>query len=86
MVCMAEVEIGALEQDVSAVVQSVAAGETVTITLNGRPAAQMTPVPSSRLDALLASGQARPARRSIADMPAPARWAGIVRGAVRHAR
>ena len=41
MLHMTEVGIQALQQNVTAIVQSAAAGETVTITLNGRPAVQM---------------------------------------------
>jgi len=69
---MSEVGIRALKQNASAVVADAAAGETVTITDRGRPVAQMTAIPSSRLDGLLASGRARPARRRIGDLPAPA--------------
>lgn len=68
---MSEVGIRALKQNASAVVASAAAGETVTITERGRPVAQLTPLPSSRLEGLLASGSARPARRRIVDLPAP---------------
>ena len=35
----------------------------------GRPVAQLSPLPSGRLAALLDSGQARAAKRSIADLP-----------------
>ncbi len=68
---MSEVGIRALKQNASAVVADAAAGETVTITDRGRPVAQMTAIPSSRLDGLLASGRARPARRRLSDLPAP---------------
>ena len=63
----------ALKQNASAVVAEAAAGVEVTITDRGRPVAQLVPISASRLDALLASGRARPARCSIADLPAPAR-------------
>jgi prevent-host-death family protein len=69
---MAEVGIRALKQNASAVVAEVAAGETVTITDRGRPVARMTPIPASRLEALVAEGSARPAARRITDLPAPA--------------
>jgi len=68
---MSEVGIRALKQNASAVVADAAAGETVTITARGRPVAQMTAIPSSRLDGLLASGRARPATRRLSDLPAP---------------
>lgn len=68
---MTEVGIRALKQNASAVVGEAAAGETVTITDRGRPVAQMTAIPSSRLQGLLAAGRARPPRRSIRDLPYP---------------
>ncbi len=68
---IAEVGIRALKQNASAVVANAAAGETVTITDRGRPVAQLTAIPSSRLDGLIASGRARPARRRISELPAP---------------
>lgn len=68
---MAEVGIRALKQNASAVVASAAAGETVTITDRGRPVAQLSAIPSSRLDGLIASGRARPARRRISELQAP---------------
>ncbi len=68
---MSEVGIRALKQNASAVVAGVVAGETVTITDRGRPVALMTAIPSSRLEGLLESGRARPARSGFADLPAP---------------
>ena len=68
---MSEVGIRALKQNASAVVAGVAAGQAVTITDRGRPVARMTAIPASRLEGLLESGEARPARRRIADLPAP---------------
>jgi len=68
---MGTVGIRALKQNASAVVAEAAAGETVTITDRGRPVAQLTPIPASRLQALLASGRARGARRSMEALPAP---------------
>lgn len=68
---MSEVGIRALKQNASAVVAEAAAGETVTITDRGRPVAQMTAIPKSRLHALIERGRARPPRRSLADLPAP---------------
>jgi prevent-host-death family protein len=69
---MREVRIGELQQNAAAVVGEVAAGHTVTITDRGRPVAQMTPVPKSRLQALIDSGRARPARRRLTELAAPA--------------
>jgi prevent-host-death family protein len=68
---MAEVGIRSLKQNASAVVAHAASGETVTITDRGRPVAQMTAIPSSRLQGLLDAGRARSARRNITALPAP---------------
>ena len=68
---MAEIGIRSLKQNASAVVAGVEAGEDVTITLRGRPVARMTAIASSRLEDLVSSGRARPARRSIAELPEP---------------
>ena len=68
---MGKVGIRALKQNASAVVAEAASGETVTITDRGRPIAQMTAIPASRLLALIEAGLARRARRNIVDLPAP---------------
>lgn len=68
---MAEVGIRALKQNASAVVAEAAAGETVIITDRGRPVAQMTPIPKSRLRELIETGRARPASRKIEELPPP---------------
>jgi prevent-host-death family protein len=68
---MAEVGIRALKQNASAVVAQAAAGERVTITDHGRPVAQLTPIPASRVEQLVEAGHARPPRRVLADLPAP---------------
>lgn len=68
---MAEVGIRALKQNASAVVADAVSGETVTITARGRPVAQMTSIPTSRLQALIGAGRARAARRRLEDLPAP---------------
>jgi len=68
---MSEVGIRALKQNASAVVAEAAAGDVVTITDRGRPVAVMTAIPKSRLQALIEAGRARPARRRLADLPAP---------------
>jgi prevent-host-death family protein len=68
---MGEVGIRALKQNASAVVALAAAGDHVTITDRGRPVAQLTPIPASVLEQLVAAGRARPARRPLADLPAP---------------
>ena len=68
---MAEVGIRALKQNATAVVAAAAAGAHVTITDRGRPVAQLTPIPASQLQRLVEAGRARPARRSLADVPMP---------------
>lgn len=69
---MGEVGIRALKQNASKVVAEAVAGATVTITDRGRPVAQLTAIPSSRLAALVAAGRARGARRDITRLPPPA--------------
>lgn len=68
---MSEVGIRALKQNASAVVAAAAAGEAVTISDRGRPVAQLTAIPTSRLEQLLAAGKARSPRREIRDLPLP---------------
>lgn len=69
---MPEIGIRSLKQNASAVVAEAAAGQTITITDRGRPVAQMTAIPASRLQSLLDSGRARLARRDIAELSPPA--------------
>ncbi len=69
---MATIGIRELKQNASAVVARAAAGETLTVTDRGRPAAQLSPLPASPLSRLLEAGAARSARTSLADLPAPA--------------
>jgi prevent-host-death family protein len=68
---MTEVGIRALKQNASAVVAQAAAGERVTITDRGRPVAQLTPIPASRLEQLVDAGRARAAKHDIAALPSP---------------
>jgi prevent-host-death family protein len=68
---MSKVGIRALKQNASAVVAQAATGETITITDRGRAVAQLTPIPSSRLEELIAAGHARRPRRDIATLQAP---------------
>ncbi|HAP77236.1 MAG TPA: type II toxin-antitoxin system prevent-host-death family antitoxin [Acidimicrobiaceae bacterium] len=68
---MAEVGIRALKQNASAVVAEAAAGESITITDRGRPVARLIPLPTGTLDALVAAGRARPARRRLAELAPP---------------
>jgi prevent-host-death family protein len=66
-----QVGIRALKQNASAVVAQAAGGDTVTITDHGRPVARLIPIPATELDGLTEAGHARPARRSMRDLPAP---------------
>ncbi len=68
---MTEVGIRALKQNASAVVAAAAAGETITITDRGRPVAQITPLPRSRIDELTEAGVLRPAKRPLSELPPP---------------
>ncbi len=68
---MAKVGIRALKQNASAVVAEAAAGKVVVITDRGRPVAQLTPIPSSRVTQLVEAGSARPAKRRMSELQAP---------------
>ncbi|MGC5166713.1 type II toxin-antitoxin system Phd/YefM family antitoxin [Luteimicrobium sp. DT211] len=68
---MTTVGIRALKQNASAVIAQVERGETVVVTDRGRRVAQIVPLRSSRLDELLASGEARPARSDLRDLGLP---------------
>lgn len=68
---MKKVGIRALKQNASAVVAEAASGEIVTITDRGRPVAQITPIPLSRIAAMVQAGRARPAKGNLADLPEP---------------
>jgi prevent-host-death family protein len=50
------------------ILRAVAAGETVQVTNNGRVAAVISPPANGSLDHLLAQGQARAPRRSVAEL------------------
>lgn len=66
-----QVGVRALQQNASAVVSRAAAGEVIEITDRGRPVAQIVPLAGGRLAALVRAGLARPARRSLRDLPPP---------------
>ena len=69
---MKTVGIRALKQNASAVIRDVASGEEVTVTDRGRPVARIVPITSgtSRLEMMIASGEARPPR-STAPLGSP---------------
>jgi len=50
------------------ILRAVAAGETVQVTNNGQVAAVISPPSTGSLDGLVAQGQARRARRGVADL------------------
>lgn len=70
---MAEVGIRELKQNASEVVARVEAGEEITVTNRGRPVARLVPhvrqPRRSRLEELIARGEATPATRDITDPP-----------------
>ena len=72
---MVEVGIRALKQNASEVVARVEAGEEITVTNRGRPVARLVSHISeprrSRLEELIARGDATPATRDLADLPPP---------------
>lgn len=72
---MAEVGIRALKQNASEVVARAQAGEEITVTNRGRPVAKLVPhirqPRRSRLEELIARGDATPARGNLADLPPP---------------
>ncbi len=68
---MSTVGIRALKQNASAVVAEAVSGIVVVITDRGRPVAQLTTIPRSRLKSLIEAGRARPARQRLADLAPP---------------
>ena len=71
---MKKVGVRALKQNASAVVAEAAGGEVILITDRGRPVAQLVPVATSELAALVAAGRARLPKRSLSELgdpPAP---------------
>lgn len=69
---MATAGIRELKQNASAVVARAAAGETIIITDRGREVAQLTPLPASVIDRMIAAGLATPPTRDWRDLPEPA--------------
>ncbi len=74
---MAEVGIRALKQNASEVVARVEAGEEITVTNRGRPVAKIVPHVSkphrSRIEEMIARGEATPATGDIRDFLPPPR-------------
>jgi prevent-host-death family protein len=74
---MAEVGLRALKQNASRVVARAAAGEVIVITDRGRPVAQITPLPKSRLQQLIDAGLTTPAQGDWSDLGPPVRVPGV---------
>jgi prevent-host-death family protein len=68
---MEQIGIRALKQNASAVVARAAAGEALVITDNGRPVAQIMPLPTDRLDALDQAGLLRTATATASEIGPP---------------
>ena len=68
---MTEIGVRALKQNASRVVAEAAAGEVITVTSQGEPVAKLIGIGRSRVDELVESGLASPARGDLADLPAP---------------
>ncbi len=71
------VGVRALQQHASDVIRRVASGAVVEVTDRGRHVATMSaPVVGGRVAELVATGQARPARRRLRDLPRPVALSG----------
>lgn len=70
---MTRVGVRELRQNASAVLRRVSEGETVEVTLRGRPVALIVPLPEPTdvLERLVSEGRARPAKGSLLDLPPP---------------
>jgi prevent-host-death family protein len=68
---MGSVGIRELKQNASAVLARVKGGEVVMVTERGTPVGQITPLPASVIDRLIAAGQVTPAQYSLAALPLP---------------
>ena len=77
---MEQIGIRALKQNASAVVARAAAGEALIITDNGRPVAQIMPLPTDRLSALDQAGLLRTAAATAAGIGPPVEHGGPALG------
>ncbi len=77
---MDQIGIRALKQNASAVVARAAAGEALIITDNGRPVAQIMPLPTDRLSALDQAGLLRTAAATAAGIGPPVEHGGPALG------
>lgn len=81
----ARVGVRELRQNLSVYLRRVKAGETLEVTEQGTPVGLLTPLPkrrASRLEQLIASGVARPARGSLAELGHPPSPSGLPLSAV----
>jgi len=72
---MAAVGVRELRQNLSVYLDRVKRGEALTVTEHGRVVATLRPPDpaDSLVDRLVSAGRARPARRTVASLPAPLR-------------
>ena len=68
---MAEIGIRALQQNASAVVNGVADGSSVTVTVRGHPVARLVPATPNRVESLVQAGRIRPPLRKLSQLPEP---------------
>jgi len=66
---MTTVGIRALKQNASDVVARALAGENITITDRGRPVARISALEATATERLIGAGRARPALKSLVDLP-----------------
>ncbi|NNN18609.1 MAG: type II toxin-antitoxin system prevent-host-death family antitoxin [Acidimicrobiaceae bacterium] len=68
---MKQVGVRELNQNASAIVARVAAGESVIVTYRGRAVAQLSPIREGNLASLIAAGGARLPKRSLSELTDP---------------
>jgi prevent-host-death family protein len=70
---MTRIGVTELRQNAGRYLRRVAAGETIEITVRGRPIARLVPPvgSGSTWDRLVAEGRVTPAKGSLADVPPP---------------
>lgn len=69
---MEQVGFRALQQNAAAVLRRVGAGATIEVTSRGRPVARLVPL-AGGIEALVRTGSACPATRSVKDLREPLR-------------
>ncbi len=73
MCYMKQVGVRELRQNLSVYLRQVQQGESLEVTEHGHPVAVLAPLrkPDDPIERLVAEGRARPATRSIEDIPRP---------------